>query len=839
MADITGAAKPAIAGYFSNTIAAVGQDYQWYTTGGIARLYNGAAAGDAMAITTTGSVGIGTTSPSHLLDITGATTNNPMLQLTNTSDGTTTYTQMAFQGTGHAHYIGLGNSLETTYGLANKFFIWDFNAAAARVVVDTGGNVGIGTASPGALLEVNGTTKLDSTTTVSGALNLTATVNATGLASGTVVSGKYLGLNSSNQVVLGSGGGGGSSALSGLLAATTTNSIDNVNFAQTWTWNSLTTQTALTLSTSTLTTGNVLSLQNTAAAATATGKVLSIADSTTGAGYGVYSSMSGANNTGYAGYFINSGTAASYGVYATDASTGAGYGVFGTITGAANTGYGGYFSNTATTANYGLYATTSSTGAGFGVAGDMEGNSNTGYAGYFDNTPATNAGVNYGVYAVNNTTAAGYGIYGTMTGAANTGYGIYAANTSVSGVNYAGYFSSATTGAGYGVYATTNSTGAGYGVYGNMNGNSNTGYAGYFDNTPGTNAGVNYAVYAINNTTAAGYGIYSSVTGASNSGYAGYFSNTVTTTGYALYANGSAYFSGTTTFAGGISATALSSGTVVSGKYLGLNSSNQVVLGSGGSGGSSALSGLLAATTTNSIDNVNFAQTWTWNSLSTQTGLTLSSSSALTGGTLLNLQATAASVTSTGKVLSIADSTTGSGYGVYSSMSGSANTGYAGYFTNTATATGYAVYSAAGKNYFANNVGIGNTSPSYALDANGGEVRATDFISTSDRRLKKNIQSIEGLAIVNKLQGVRFDWVSNGKPGVGVIAQDVEAVLPEAVRTDPKTGFKSVEYGNLIGPVIEAVKEQQAEIESLKAANDNLREEVAKLKTSAGRGPPR
>ena len=121
-----------------------------------------------------------------------------------------------------------------------------------------------------------------------------------------------------------------------------------------------------------------------------------------------------------------------------------------------------------------------------------------------------------------------------------------------------------------------------------------------------------------------------------------------------------------------------------------------------GSASSIALSALSNSTTANTLDSVNYAQTWTWNSLSTQTGFTISTNSALTGGTLVSLQATAASATSTGYVLSISDSTTGSGYGAYSSMSAAGNSGYAiygsdasasgyaGYFTNTST--GYAVY---------------------------------------------------------------------------------------------------------------------------------------------------
>ena len=69
---------------------------------------------------------------------------------------------------------------------------------------------------------------------------------------------------------------------------------------------------------SSLTTGNIVTIQNTAAAVTSTGKVLNISDATTGSGYGVYSSMTGHGNTGYAGYFINTDTSATttnYGVY--------------------------------------------------------------------------------------------------------------------------------------------------------------------------------------------------------------------------------------------------------------------------------------------------------------------------------------------------------------------------------------------------------------------------------------------------------------------------------------------------------------------------------------------
>ena len=189
-----------------------------------------------------------------------------------------------------------------------------------------------------------------------------------------------------------------------------------------------------------------------------------------------------------------------------------------------------------------------------------------------------------------------------------------------------------------------------------------------------------------------------------------------------------AVLSGTTTFTGAINATDLSSGTVASGKYIGLNTSNQLVLGNGGSASSLALSALTSAQATNSEDNVAYAQTWTWNSLSTQTGLTISTSSAFTG-TLVALSGTAASATSTGFVLTVSNTTTGKGFGGYFTMTGSGNSGNAGYFSNTATgATGYAIYTA-GNNYLGGTttiVGAFNTTSTNVL---GGTTTITGTLN--------------------------------------------------------------------------------------------------------------
>ena len=94
-----------------------------------------------------------------------------------------------------------------------------------------------------------------------------------------------------------------------------------------------------------------------------------------------------------------------------------------------------------------------------------------------------------------------------------------------------------------------------------------------------------------------------------------------------------------------------------------------------------------------------------------------------------------------------------------------------------------------------------------------GNLEATQFTSLSDRSKKTNIRPIQNaLDITKQLDGVRFDWKDNDKESLGVIAQDVEKVLPELVETSDD-GTKSVAYQNMVAVLIEAVKEQQKQID--------------------------
>tara|TARA_R110002126_G_scaffold6532_3_gene33690 strand:+ start:6752 stop:8596 length:1845 start_codon:yes stop_codon:yes gene_type:complete len=118
------------------------------------------------------------------------------------------------------------------------------------------------------------------------------------------------------------------------------------------------------------------------------------------------------------------------------------------------------------------------------------------------------------------------------------------------------------------------------------------------------------------------------------------------------------------------------------------------------------------------------------------------------------------------------------------------------------------------------NVGIKNVSPTVALDVTGAILASADITAYSDIRLKADIQPIgDALDKVGQLRGVTFlrSDEGDGVRHTGLIAQDLQAVLPEAVRvgTDENETL-SVAYGNTVGLLVEAIKELRAEVEALK-----------------------
>jgi len=116
-------------------------------------------------------------------------------------------------------------------------------------------------------------------------------------------------------------------------------------------------------------------------------------------------------------------------------------------------------------------------------------------------------------------------------------------------------------------------------------------------------------------------------------------------------------------------------------------------------------------------------------------------------------------------------------------------------------------------------IGIGKTNPSYALDISGSILATGNITAYSDITLKKNIEVIpNALDKVSQIRGVTFDRIDlEDEPRQsGVIAQEIEKVLPEVVRTT-QDGTKTVAYGNMVGLLIEAIKEQQKQIDDLRA----------------------
>ncbi|OFX82274.1 MAG: hypothetical protein A2W99_09460 [Bacteroidetes bacterium GWF2_33_16] len=146
-------------------------------------------------------------------------------------------------------------------------------------------------------------------------------------------------------------------------------------------------------------------------------------------------------------------------------------------------------------------------------------------------------------------------------------------------------------------------------------------------------------------------------------------------------------------------------------------------------------------------------------------------------------------------------------------------------------------------------VAIGHDAPIEMLDVNGNaRIRAiasgiylgpvnrtadgTLTTATSDIRLKENVTTLSnGLNKVLQLRGVNFNWKSdeNTTTKIGFIAQEVQKVLPELVFVNPTDGYFGVNYAEMTAVLVEAVKEQQNQIEKLNILNQQLLERITKL----------
>ncbi|MDQ1297414.1 MAG: hypothetical protein QG611_1396, partial [Bacteroidota bacterium] len=145
-------------------------------------------------------------------------------------------------------------------------------------------------------------------------------------------------------------------------------------------------------------------------------------------------------------------------------------------------------------------------------------------------------------------------------------------------------------------------------------------------------------------------------------------------------------------------------------------------------------------------------------------------------------------------------------------------------------------------------VGV-NTDPLQMLDVNGnarfrtigsdayvGAVNRTSdgtlTTATSDIRSKDNISTLtNSLNTILNLRGISFTWKNEPEMGrrIGFIAQEVETILPELVFTNPADGLKGVNYAEMTAVLVEAIKEQQHQIESQQKEIEELKALVNSL----------
>jgi len=108
-----------------------------------------------------------------------------------------------------------------------------------------------------------------------------------------------------------------------------------------------------------------------------------------------------------------------------------------------------------------------------------------------------------------------------------------------------------------------------------------------------------------------------------------------------------------------------------------------------------------------------------------------------------------------------------------------------------------------------------NAPLSYALDVSGSIRASGTILQSSDERLKENIYPIDNaFDRVNNIEGVYFNWKDKSERNVGVLAQQVEKVLPEVVSQDGN-GYLNVDYGGIVPLLLESIKELEARITEL------------------------
>ncbi len=630
------------------------------------------------------------------------------------------------------------------------------------------------------------------------------------------------------------------SVFSSLTGATATHSFDNVAYAQVWGWSTnFTTQNAFTLSSTSETTGSLLTI--TAANTAATGPVVNVSTTSTGGAVAVKAAATGTNNTAAAGYFTNNNAT--------------GYGVF--SSGVSPSYFGGNI-NLAPAAFYdvggnkflslvGGDSSTISIGAGAaGLVNTGTGVTAIGGSALFVNGANNNTGLGFEAAPTNTTgtplTAAGEAALNSTTAGPNDGLGYNAGYNISTGTGNVAF--------GNGTIATGSAQVTG-------NNNSAIGYlaGAVLAGAAASNTAIGYEALKATTTgsqsTAAGSNALLAATGANDA--FGYNAGKGITTGTSNVALGEIAMVGALTgaynTAVGYDALSPTASTATSNTAVGAQAGFKISSGSYNTAfGENTLAGETTGTS-----NTAFGQ----NTLSASTGTSNESfgtntlSSAVTstnnlafGNATLNTFAAAGANTHVAVGAGALNAvTSGSGHTAIGYQAGSAGStpltgGAACTFIGFQTQTNAASYTnataiGAGAILTASNaIVLGNSSIS-AIYA-----KVTSITGISDRRRKKDIADLPadlGLEFIGKLKPVSYHF-NNGDETqrYGFIAQDMEQALPPPLqnivetaqpekglallsRDTTKDRFYHVAYGELTAPIVKAIQEQQSQIKNDRA----------------------
>lgn len=143
-------------------------------------------------------------------------------------------------------------------------------------------------------------------------------------------------------------------------------------------------------------------------------------------------------------------------------------------------------------------------------------------------------------------------------------------------------------------------------------------------------------------------------------------------------------------------------------------------------------------------------------------------------------------------------------------------------------------------------VGIGAMSPAFRLELPNignadGRGRANQWVTYSSMRWKENVREIDNaLDTVKQLRGVSFDWKKEhgGTHDIGFVAEEVGAVVPELVTWEPDGEFaQGLAYDRITALAVEAIKEQQEQIDELRRANADLQAQIDALTRALSTAP--